>query len=74
MIEKVKKQKEFVIFGGACLLFVAAILFLISVQITMERQLNEEPEDPIEVALPVVDWQKYSDLSKRYPNDIIDYR
>lgn len=74
MIERIKESKERVIFGISCLLFLLAILFLAWTYVVMERQMNEEPEDPIEVSLPVINWEKYSNLSKKHPNDIIDYR
>lgn len=74
MIEPINKYRDKIIFAFACFLFFISLVFLVHVKITTDKKNETIPKDPIEVNLPIIDWQKYSGLSKRHPNDIIEYR
>ncbi len=70
LFEKIKKNKPFIIFIISVFLFILALFYLLSIYVNVNNNNNLE-ESSIEVSLPVINWQKYSNLSKRYPNDII---
>ncbi len=73
LIEKIRKNKNLIILILSAVLFILSLSYLGSVYISVNKR-NHVEEMKIEVSLPVINWQKYSNLSKRYPNDIINNR
>lgn len=71
MILKIHDYKNQILFAGSVTLFAVSLFFLAYVYVVIQNQ-NDSLKDPIEVSLPVIDWQRYSSLSKQYPNDIIE--
>lgn len=64
----IKKYKNYYTFIGSVALFLIAALYLGFVYLTWDDDKNGQNYS-VEVSLPIVDWQKYSSLSKQYPDD-----
>ncbi|EKD92926.1 MAG: hypothetical protein ACD_28C00300G0011 [uncultured bacterium] len=63
-----KLSEKYVILFGLQLLFFFGILFYLSwLRLTWNTPF--EDGNPVEVALPVMDWGRYSNLPKQYPDD-----
>ncbi len=69
MIEKLLKYKNQILFGASLFLFVFSLVYVLFVCFSANKY-NGTPDEPIEVSLPVINWQKYYSLSKKLPNDI----
>jgi hypothetical protein len=71
MMQTLLKYKNQILFGVSIFLFLFSISFFLTMHFLMGKD-DGVPEEPIEVSLPVINWQKYYDLSKKYPNDIFN--
>ncbi|PIR55501.1 hypothetical protein COU74_00570 [Candidatus Peregrinibacteria bacterium CG10_big_fil_rev_8_21_14_0_10_36_19] len=56
------KYKEYWLFFVCILLFFVLIGYVLYIYFTWNA--NGNGDDPIEVSLPVIEWQKYTNLSK----------
>lgn len=66
-------SKNYIIFFLSVFLFLVSLISLMLIYISLKSQ-DEPVTSPIEVSLPVIDWQKYSSLSKTYPDDKLENR
>lgn len=63
-------SKDFFPFLISSLLFLATLIFSLNVYVHWDDPV-EKPISLIEVNLPIIDWESYSNLSKTYPPDMV---
>ena len=71
MLDKIRKYREYLIFIIITCLFVITVIYAGIIYFRWDKVVNEMAEE-VEVSLPIIDWEGYSELSKQYENDIIE--
>lgn len=69
-----QNHKEFII---TLVIFIITIIFCLFLAVTWNTPPNDpilKEETTVTVNLPIIDWNKYSTLSKQYDNDILKER
>ena len=68
---KLKKYKNYLSFAVSTLLFILIIAYSVILYAGWDNDLGDGA-DLFEVNLPIIDWQKYTNLSKQYEEGIIE--
>jgi|SaaInlStandDraft_3_1057020.scaffolds.fasta_scaffold39363_3 hypothetical protein len=67
----INRYKSFFPFIISIVLFIIAAIFALTTLLGLDDPV-EKSENSVEVNLPVVNWAKYSNLSKKLDNDSIN--
>lgn len=59
-----KKIKNYLIFILSILCFAITIIYSLNIYLNWDKVIQDE--EILEVSLPIMDWNKYSNLSKQY--------
>jgi hypothetical protein len=65
-----KKYLAFVYLGVCALMTICVLGFSLYMYISWDSPAEQDPS-VLEIKLPVMDWMKYSSLSKQYHNGIV---
>lgn len=65
---ELKNYKNYLQFFISIVLFTTIIIYSMVIYFGWNKAIDKSKEE-IEVALPVIDWQKYTNLSKQYEKD-----
>lgn len=65
---ELKNYKNYLQFLISMVLFIAIMVYSLVIYFGWNKAIDQSKEE-IEVALPVIDWQKYTNLSKQYEKD-----
>ena len=65
-----KNYKSYLPFGLSMLLFLTVIFWLLSLYFNLNGKLEEETA--VEINLPVIEWNKYTELPKQYEPNKVD--
>lgn len=68
---ELKNYKNYLQFFVSIVLFTAIVIYTLVIYFGWNNPIDKSKEE-IEVALPVIDWQKYTNLSKQYEKDKIE--
>lgn len=71
-LSNAKKHLEFILIT---IMFTITSIFIVYIYFSWNKELNKseiEKQININVNLPIVDWNKYSNLSKQLSSDIVD--
>ncbi len=66
-----KKYKDYIAFALSTLLFVMGMIYLAYSYIIWDDPVDMDGNS-IEVNLPIIEWGKYTELSKQYDNGILN--
>jgi len=61
----IRRYKPYLSFLSLIALFLVLVIYTTLLYINWEKPLEKEAYE-LEVSLPIIDWQKYSSLSKQY--------
>jgi Na+/melibiose symporter-like transporter len=70
-----KNSKQYILFITITALFVITIIMCIFVYFKLNEKVKEndlENKMSVEINLPVIEWGKYENLSKKYTNGSIE--
>ncbi len=65
---ELKNYKNYLQFLVSIVLFIAIVIYSLVIYFGWNNPIDKSKQE-IEVALPVIDWQKYTNLSKQYEKD-----
>lgn len=68
---ELKNYKNYLQFLVSIVLFVVILIYSLVIYFGWNNPIDKSKQE-IEVALPVIDWQKYTNLSKQYEKDKIE--
>lgn len=61
------KSKEYLLLIASISMFITILVYSVVIYVGWNKPLINK-DYQVEVSLPIIDWQKYSNLSKQYPN------
>lgn len=66
----IKKYKNYLTIILTVILFLTILIFNLIIYLNWDGDISNE-ENSVEVNLPIIEWAKYTDLSKQYNEDIM---
>ena len=68
---RIQKYKNYLHFGLSLVLFIVILGYATLIFLGSNGYFPSNGIEKVEVSLPLIDWQKYSSLSKQYEDGIL---